>query len=29
MNEWKEDKPIKTSNREREIFSWDESNVLL
>ena len=29
MAEWKEDKPIKTSNEEREIFSWDESNVLL
>ncbi len=29
MTEWKEDKPIQTSNEEREIFSWDESNVLL
>ncbi len=29
MTEWKEDKPIQTTNEEREIFSWDESNVLL
>ena len=29
MAEWKEDKPIKSSNEEREVFSWDESNVLL
>lgn len=29
MAEWKEDKPIKTENEEREIFAWDEANVLL
>ncbi len=29
MAEWKEDKPIKTSNEERDIFSWDEPNILL
>jgi hypothetical protein len=29
MDEWTEDKPISTSNKERDIFSWDESNVML
>jgi len=27
--EWKEDKPIKTPNSERDIFAWDEPNVYL
>lgn len=29
MDEWKEDKPISSTNKDRDIFSWDESSVLL
>jgi len=29
MAGWKEDKQIKSSDEERDIFSWDEANVLL
>ena len=29
MAEWKEDKPIKSEEKERDIFAWDEANVYL
>ena len=29
MAGWKEDKPIKSTNEEREVFAWDEQNVYL
>ena len=27
--EWEEDKPISTSNKERDKFSWDEIDVYI
>lgn len=29
MAGWKEDKPVKTSNDEREAFAWDEQSVYI
>ncbi len=29
MDEWQEDIVIKTSNKERDSFSWDEADVLI
>ncbi len=29
MDEWEEDKPISSTNKERERFGWDEIDVYL
>jgi hypothetical protein len=29
MSEWKEDRVIKSSEKEEESFAWDEADVLL
>ena len=29
MDEWQEDSVIKTPNKERDSFSWDEPDVLI
>lgn len=29
MSEWKEDKPIKVHQAQREIFGWDNIDILI
>ncbi len=29
MGEWKEDKPIKVAQSQREIFGWDNIDILI
>ena len=29
MDEWQEDQVIKTPSKEREVFAWDEEDILL
>jgi hypothetical protein len=29
MGEWKEDKPIKVAQAQREIFGWDNIDILI
>ncbi len=29
MSEWKEDKPIKINQAQREIFGWDNVDILI
>jgi hypothetical protein len=29
MSEWKEDKPIKVAQAQREIFGWDNIDILI
>jgi hypothetical protein len=29
MKEWKEDKPIKVNQAQREIFGWDNIDILI
>ena len=29
MDEWQEDQVIKTTNKEREVFAWDEEDILV
>ena len=29
MSDWQEDKPIQTPKEARDIFAWDEADVLL